>query len=720
MTSALSHLGSLDPAELAHIPAGTPPAGQESNLVDPKSEGYLFLAVGSLVMGIMYITVGISLYVKIKIRKRMAPDDWTRLISTTAYFSNWQTALVWPVVKTTFFLIYLDMFRTVLWQRYAIYFGLFVNWAFYISVFVANVYYISPAPGQSWQASFVSTRYNESLHVSIPMAVGSLILDIYLLLLPMAPIWNLQLKMSKKLGVMAVFATGLVACVASSLSIFLKIVLNSHESDFSYYTLMVFIMAIVEMCVGITASSMPSMALFFRHHGPHITRFFSRLTSSSATSYHRRSNTPDGHSLKMQVSDRWPLKNVVPSNKNRYNGVKELEDDESDGGDSGAIGNYPHVETRSPEAQFKNGTFQLIRANGNIVILPLSALEELSQLPTTLASPTGALEHDLVGEYSGVNVISQSRIHHTIVQRKLTPRPPLLMPALQDELEIAIADTFPASSLNQSEDWTDIKPFHFMGQLVARLSARALVGSEFCRDPVWLDISLSFTECLIVLRTFPTWTYSVLSRCLPSYWYGRGYLRKAQAVLGPAIQKLLKRHDEGTFTAQPTDSVMAWMIEGAKGVDRDAEMLTRSEVLLSLASVHTILIRLTNTLYDLATHPTYIGELRIEIQDQKETWTTDPMAAYSNIHKLDSVLRESQRLAPGTTLGLERLLRESHRFTSISPPVTIKKGTIVALPVMAIENVPAYIEEPGRYDPLRTYRGGMKDGTTSQWANQYR
>ncbi|KAJ5769057.1 hypothetical protein N7520_003616 [Penicillium odoratum] len=373
--------------------------------------------------------------------------------------------------------------------------------------------------------------------------------------------------------------------------------------------------------------------------------------------------------------------------------------------------------------KFKNGTFQLIRANGNIVILPLSALEELSQLPPTLASPNGALEHDLVGEYSGVNVISQSRIHHTIVQRKLTPRLPLLTPALQDELEIAITDTFPASSRNQIEDWTEIKPFHLMGQLVARLSARALVGSEFCRDPVWLDISLSFTQCLfttvIVLRTFPTWTYSVLSRCLPSYWRGRAYLRKAQTVLGPAIQNLLKHHDEGTFTAQPTDSVMAWMIEGAKGIDRDAEMLTRSEVLLSLASVHTILIRLTNTLYDLAAHPTYIEELCAEIQDQKEKWTTDPMAAYSNLHKLDSVLRESQRLAPGTTLGLKRLLRESYRFTSISPPITVKKGTIVALPVMAIENDPAYIDEPGRYDPLRTYRRGMGPRTTSQWSNQH-
>ena len=90
MTSALSALLSLDPAELAHVPAGTPPPGQESNLIDPPSEGYLFLAVGSLVLGLMYITVGMSLYVKLKVRRRWAPDDWSRLISTVrpiAYYA---------------------------------------------------------------------------------------------------------------------------------------------------------------------------------------------------------------------------------------------------------------------------------------------------------------------------------------------------------------------------------------------------------------------------------------------------------------------------------------------------------------------------------------------------------------------------------------------------------------------------------------------------------
>lgn len=106
--------------------------------------------------------------------------------------------------------MYLDLFRTIRWQRYAIYFGLALNWGFYLAVVIVTLYYISPAPGQSWQDSFVSARYNGSLNISIPIAAGSLFLDLYILVLPMAPIWNLQLKTSKKWGVTAVFASGLM------------------------------------------------------------------------------------------------------------------------------------------------------------------------------------------------------------------------------------------------------------------------------------------------------------------------------------------------------------------------------------------------------------------------------------------------------------------------------------------------------------------------------
>lgn len=77
------------------------------------------------------------------------------------------------------------------------------------------------------------------------------------------------------------------------------------------------------------------------------------------------------------------------------------------------------VANKGTSKKFKQKAFQLIRNDGNIVVLPQSLLEQLSALPGNIASPHGALEHDLLGPHTGLNLILESRLHHSIVQRKL-------------------------------------------------------------------------------------------------------------------------------------------------------------------------------------------------------------------------------------------------------------------------------------------------------------
>jgi len=139
--------------------------------------------------------------------------------------------------------------------------------------------------------------------------------------------------------------------------------------------------------------------------------------------------------------------------------------------------------------KFKDKAFQLIRNDGSIVVLPTCLLDELSHLPSTIASPHGALEHDLLGPYTGLNLILESRLHHSIVQRKLTPRLGLLTPGLENELLLAFEEYFPACDY-----WTEFQPYQVFGKVSARLSARALVGPSLCCDPTWLDISVNYTE----------------------------------------------------------------------------------------------------------------------------------------------------------------------------------------------------------------------------------
>jgi ent-kaurene oxidase len=123
------------------------------------------------------------------------------------------------------------------------------------------------------------------------------------------------------------------------------------------------------------------------------------------------------------------------------------------------------------------------------VILPLSLLEEYSTLPPQVASPHGALERDLLGRYTGLDIVLESRLNHWIVQRRLTPRLKLLVPALELELIAAVDEHVPTS-----ENWVEFEPYQAFGKVAAKLAARAIVGLEFCYDPTWLDVSVNYTE----------------------------------------------------------------------------------------------------------------------------------------------------------------------------------------------------------------------------------
>lgn len=131
----------------------------------------------------------------------------------------------------------------------------------------------------------------------------------------------------------------------------------------------------------------------------------------------------------------------------------------------------------------------MIRHDGSVILLPIDIIDELSALPSTVASPSGALAQDLLGPYTGMDMIVGTRIHHTIVQRKLTPKLGILIPDLEEELVDAFKDYLPAC-----EDWTEIVPYRLLTQISARLSARAFVGPSFCRNRTWLDVSIYFTE----------------------------------------------------------------------------------------------------------------------------------------------------------------------------------------------------------------------------------
>lgn len=125
----------------------------------------------------------------------------------------------------------------------------------------------------------------------------------------------------------------------------------------------------------------------------------------------------------------------------------------------------------------------------NMIILPLSVLDELVAIPSTVASPHGGLENDLLGPYTGLDLVLESRLHHSIIQRKLTPRLGLVTPGLEKELCIALKECLPAN-----EDWAVFQPYQALSKVSARFSAQAITGPAFANNEQWLDIEVNYVE----------------------------------------------------------------------------------------------------------------------------------------------------------------------------------------------------------------------------------
>lgn len=205
----------------------------------------------------------------------------------------------------------------------------------------------------------------------------------------------------------------------------------------------------------------------------------------------------------------------------------------------------------------------------------------------------------------------------------------------------------------------------------------------------------------------------MICHALPSFSQCRRYVRLAKELLGPCIADMLHKHDASTWEpgmSRENANVLHWLIESAKGSDRNPETIAHVEVLMALAAVHTTLLRMVNVLYDITeSGPDLFNELLAEIQyvaDKPQGWSGGP---YDKLYKLDSTLRESQRMSPPTTLGMKRMFLQSYTFSN---GLHVPKGTYVCMATYAVENDPDQISNPETFDALRTYRkwAEMQDG----------
>lgn len=97
---------------------------------------------------------------------------------------------------------------------------------------------------------------------------------------------------------------------------------------------------------------------------------------------------------------------------------------------------------------------------------------------------------------------------------------------------------------------------------------------------------------------------------------------------------------------QKPNDLLQWMMEAANENDGQPHKLAHRQLLLSLASIHTTTMSAAHCLYDLCAHTEYFEPLReeaFEVMREDAGWKKTTL---NKMRKLDSLLKESQRVNP--------------------------------------------------------------------------
>jgi len=163
-------------------------------------------------------------------------------------------------------------------------------------------------------------------------------------------------------------------------------------------------------------------------------------------------------------------------------------------------------------------------------------------------------------------------------------------------------------------------------------------------------------------------------------------------------ERLAKMEDfnQGDWDDGPNDMLM-WLMNEAKGIEKSVDGVARRMLTVNFAAIHTTSITFTQILYHLLANPEYIEPLRqdVEAAVAAEGWTK---AGLDKMHKVDSFVRESQRV---DGLGILVLTRLALRPFTFSNGMTVPAGTLVAAPLSAIHTDEEIYSNPEEFDGFR-------------------
>ena len=204
------------------------------------------------------------------------------------------------------------------------------------------------------------------------------------------------------------------------------------------------------------------------------------------------------------------------------------------------------------------------------------------------------------------------------------------------------------------------------------------------------------------MRFFPAVLQPLLVWLCPTRWRLRRSWRRLEELVAPRLETLKRREHE-----DPEPDLLSWMVKDGRTVEeRDPQILAKLAASVAAGGVYSTANLVVGVIADLVAHPDVLEEVREEILEKNQVIDGDwDQAAYNSLDKLDSAMKETSRLAPGSLLVYSRVLQADH---TLSNGIQLRKGQFVTISSHTRAMDPVMFENPKEYHGLRYYKGDLQ------------
>ncbi|KFY44692.1 hypothetical protein V495_03311 [Pseudogymnoascus sp. VKM F-4514 (FW-929)] len=299
----------------------------------------------------------------------------------------------------------------------------------------------------------------------------------------------------------------------------------------------------------------------------------------------------------------------------------------------------------------------VLPTNPPTVILPHACVNEVKSLPENKVSFLKDVQHMFTCKVTGIGEDSHETI--SAIKIDLTRHLAGILDGLQDETRYAIDSEF-----GPCEDWTPQPVYFKLTRIVALLSGRVFVGRPLSRNEEWLKATINYTWACIqaadACKRYNPYLRNIVGPYLKEVKNLKKHRQDGADLLQPLLNDLLEREASEKPGLDEFDDEKAtfcsWVLKYTDEKQRNSSLhLANAQMGLSFAAIHTSSMALSQVVFDLAARPEYIKGLREEIKEvltedgydiDGEGFTKLKKSSYTKLRKLDSFLKESQRLSP--------------------------------------------------------------------------